>query len=108
MKRITSTDHSTFQDIECCKKAGSPVTFIIVRHGSSSPPFHRQSRLGSVQRLDLRLFIDAQHEGLSSLVASESEMVFLQNEFSMSCSVIAHTRFCNYSVLYKGHGTLGL
>lgn len=57
MKWIAGTGHCAFKHIERCKKASRPVTFIIMRHGRTSTFFHRRPRLGSIQRLDLRLFI---------------------------------------------------
>ena len=78
MKRITGADHCPFKDIERCKKACSPVTFIIVRHGPTTPFFHRQPRLGSIQRLDLldlRLFIHTQHQGLIRRIQIETDHV---------------------------------
>ncbi len=54
-----------------------------MRHGSTSPFFHRQSRLGSVQRLDLRLFIDTQHEGFIRRIQIQTDHVgqFLNKPF---------------------------
>jgi hypothetical protein len=42
-------------------------------HGAASALFERQARLGSVQRLYLALFIDAQHDGVLRRVQVEPE-----------------------------------
>ena len=59
--RISRPDHGTFQRVQRCEKGRGPVAFVIVSHGSATPLFHRQPRLGSVQGLDLRLLVDTQH-----------------------------------------------
>ncbi len=111
MKRITGTNHGTFKDIERCKKASSPVTFVIMRHGSTSPFFHRQPRLGSIQRLDLRLFIDTQHKGFIRRIQIQTHNVrqFFNKPFvlgqlerlsSMGLQPMGIPNSCNAGVAY--------
>ena len=40
------------------------VSDVVVRHSGWKSRSHRQDRLGSIQRLNLRLLVDAKHQGL--------------------------------------------
>jgi len=40
------------------------VALVVVRHGAAAARFHRQARLGSVESLNLALFIDTEHQRL--------------------------------------------
>jgi len=46
-------------------QGGGPVAFVVVSHRPAAPLLHRQPWLGAIQGLDLTLFVDAQHDGLS-------------------------------------------
>src|SRR5580700_10588160 len=37
---------------------------VVVRHGATAAFLQRQARLGAVERLDLALFIDREHDGM--------------------------------------------
>jgi len=60
----TVTDHFPIEHAEGYKQHGRPVSFVIVCLFPAASLFHRQSRLGSVQSLDLALFIHTQNQGL--------------------------------------------
>ncbi len=47
--------------LQCSKKGGCAVAFVIMGHGSQSSPAKRQSRLGPVQRLNRGFLVGAQH-----------------------------------------------
>src|SRR3989339_716352 len=96
MKRIASPDYRAFQYIQRCKKASSPITFIIVRHGSASPLLHWQSGLGSIQRLYLRLFVDTQHQGFIRWVQIQSDHI---RQFFNTPFILGQ---------FKGLGSMGL
>ena len=64
MSGITGTDYFSLQDIQGSEKTGSAVTFVIVCHCLATSFFHRKARLCSVQGLDLRFLVHAQHHGL--------------------------------------------
>ncbi len=49
------------KDIERREQGGDAMPLIIVGHGARASLLHRQPRLGAVQRLNLALLIDAQH-----------------------------------------------
>jgi hypothetical protein len=54
-------DHRTGGDIERGKEGSGAMALVVVRHGARSALFHRQPWLGTVERLDLALLVDAQH-----------------------------------------------
>jgi hypothetical protein len=51
------------------------VTFVVVGHRPEPTRLHRQARLGSVERLDLRLLIDAEDDGVGRRVDVEADDV---------------------------------
>ena len=55
-------DHAGLH-IERGEERGRAVALVIMRHRGGAALLQRQSRLGPVERLDLRLFIDAEHDG---------------------------------------------
>ena len=62
MQRHAIANHFAIEDIQGSEQRGRPVTLVVMSESSASPGFHRQSRLSSIQRLDLTLLINAQHE----------------------------------------------
>ena len=52
------------KDVERRKQGGDTMPLIIVGHGTDASLLHRQSWLGTIQRLNLALFIDCQHDGM--------------------------------------------
>jgi len=62
MPRVAPTVHLPARDIERRKQARCPVALVVVRHAGRKPRPHREDRLRAVQRLDLRLLVDAQHQ----------------------------------------------
>src|SRR6266567_5417427 len=55
------TDDAAISHVHTGKKRGGAVTFIIVRHGSTTPFLPRQPGLRTIQGLDLTLFIHRNH-----------------------------------------------
>jgi hypothetical protein len=51
-------DDGAIEDIEGSKQPGGAVAFVVMRHCAGAARFHRQARLGAVERLDLALFVD--------------------------------------------------
>src|ERR1700748_3937895 len=57
----TAADHLAVEYVEGSEQRGSAVPLIIVGHNSTAPRLDRQARLSAVERLDLALFVDAEH-----------------------------------------------
>ena len=51
------------------------MALVVVGHGSHAALFHRQAGLGAVERLDLRLFVDRQHDGVGRRVEVEADHI---------------------------------
>ena len=70
-----AADHLAFEDIEGSEQRGRAVAFVIVGHGSEPPFLHWQSWLGTVERLDLALLVDRQHDGVGGWIDVEPDDV---------------------------------
>src|SRR6201989_3307437 len=57
----TAADHLAVEHVEGSEQRGSAVPLIIVGHSYTAPRLDRQARLSAVERLDLALFVDAEH-----------------------------------------------
>src|SRR5574342_144387 len=62
MSRKALADDFAFQDFQSGEQGRRSVTDIIMREGAATPSLERQSRLSPVQRLNLALLIDTQHQ----------------------------------------------
>ena len=62
MPRKVLADDVPFHDVESGKQGRSAVTHIVVSVGATTPWDERQSRLRTIQRLDLALFVHAQDD----------------------------------------------
>lgn len=62
MATVRLADHPTALDIECSKQRRRTLANVIVRLSTRNTRAQRQGRLGSIECLNLRLFIDAQHD----------------------------------------------
>jgi len=70
-----AADHLAGGDVEGGKQGRGAVPLVVVGHGAGAALLKRQPRLRSVQRLDLALFIDTQHQGLVRRVEVEPHNV---------------------------------
>jgi len=68
-----AADHRAVEHIERGEQRRGSVSFVVVSHGSSAPPFQRRTGLGSVQRLNLALLIDRQYDGVRWRIDVESD-----------------------------------
>jgi hypothetical protein len=59
---LTADDGSRLH-VERCKQRGGSVSRVVVGAPLGLAGLHRQQRLGSIERLNLALFIDAEHHG---------------------------------------------
>jgi putative transposase len=57
-------NHRPIQGIKSGKQGGGAVTLVIMGHGSAAPLLDGQAGLGAVERLNLRLLIDAEDHGV--------------------------------------------
>lgn len=61
---IACADDGSLQNVQGGKEAGRAVPSVVVRHRPATTFFHRQTRLGSVQGLNLGFLIHAQNHRL--------------------------------------------
>ena len=64
MTTVTLPDDGPFGNVERSEKRCGPMAPIIVCHRTASAALYRQSRLRTIQRLNLALFVDAEHDRL--------------------------------------------
>jgi hypothetical protein len=50
--------------IEGCEQRGGAVPDVVVSHGATTTLLQWQTRLGSIERLDLALLVDGEHDGM--------------------------------------------
>ena len=70
-----AADHRAVQHVERGEQGGGAVALVVVRHGAAAALLHRQARLGAVQRLDLALLVDRQHDGVGGRIDVEPDDV---------------------------------
>ena len=61
---VAFTDHLAVQHVERRKQRRGAIAFVVVRHRAAAAFLQRQSRLRPIQRLNLALFIQTQHQRL--------------------------------------------
>ena len=62
MTLLALTDHGPVEGIECGKKCGCAMTFVVMGHRRGASFLQRQTGLGAVERLYLALLVAALHE----------------------------------------------
>ena len=71
-----ASDDLAFQHVKRGEQRGCAVAFVIMRHGSGASLLHRQTGLGAIKRLNLALFVDAEHERVIGRVHIEADHIF--------------------------------
>ena len=61
--RETLADDRPVEDLQRGKERGCPVPLVIMGHRAAAPLLERQPRLRAIQRLNLALLVDAEHDG---------------------------------------------
>lgn len=61
---VALADNPSGRNVEGGEQRGGAVSFVIVAPSGRLAGTHRQHRLTAVQRLDLRLFVYTQHDGV--------------------------------------------
>ena len=64
MARLALGQDLAIGDIECGKQRGGAVPFVVMSEAIGIAKAHGQDRLGSLQRLDLALFVDTKNHGM--------------------------------------------
>ncbi len=62
---VVSDDRSV-EDVHRREQSGRPVPLVVMGHSSGAAPLHRQAGLSTIERLDLALFVDAEHHGVGT------------------------------------------
>src|SRR5215471_18984804 len=62
MPKVDLADHGAVEQVERGEEGGSAVALVVMGHGPAAALLKRQPRLSPVQRLDLALLIDAEHD----------------------------------------------
>ena len=75
MVRHAAPDDLAFQYVERGEQGRRAVAFIVMRHGSGPSLLHRQAGLGAVKRLNLALFVDAEHQRVIGWVHIEANHI---------------------------------
>ena len=66
-----AADDGSVEHVHRRKQGRRPVPLVVVGHGSGAAFLERQAGLGSVERLDLALFVDAEHDGVRRGISIE-------------------------------------
>ena len=75
MARIAGSNNRPIQHIQGGEKTRRSIPLVVMGHRSAASLFHRQSRLRSIQGLDLRFFVDAQNQGFIGGIQIESDHI---------------------------------
>ena len=73
--RHAVTDHGAIERTQGREQSGGAVARVVVRHRAAAPRLQRQTRLGSVQGLNLALLIDAEHQRFVGRVEVKADHV---------------------------------
>src|SRR3954447_21555087 len=73
--RHTLADDPALDHVECGEQGRRTVTLIIVGHRATAASLHRQPRLGAVERLDLRLLVNRQHQRVLGWINVEADNI---------------------------------
>src|SRR5471032_142100 len=71
----TSADDLAFEYIESGEQRCRTVALVVVGHRAGSAFLHRQAWLGSIERLDLGLFVDREHDGMGGRIDIEPDNI---------------------------------
>ena len=64
MPWLAFTDDEAALDVEGREQGRRAVTLVVVRHRGGAALFHRQAGLRAIERLDLALLVNTEHESL--------------------------------------------
>ena len=75
MARHALADDPAGDDVECREQGRRPVPLAVVGHCAGASFLQRQSRLGAIERLDLALFVDREHQRLVRRIEVKADNV---------------------------------
>ena len=75
MPRHTRINHNAFRHVERCEQRGGAVAVVIVGPGAQTAGINGQALLHAIEGLNLRLLVDAQHNGMRWWVQIQAEDV---------------------------------
>ena len=58
---VAMSDHLALRHLKCGKQSRGAISFVVVGHRSTAALLQGQPRLGTIQGLNLALFINAEH-----------------------------------------------
>src|ERR1700728_1092200 len=67
------TDHDSRANIEGGEEGGCAVTLVVMSQSPDAPGIHRQAGLGTVQSLNLALFINGEDQGMLGRIEVEPD-----------------------------------
>ena len=70
-----AADHGSVEHVHRRKQGRRPVPLVVMGHGSGAALLERQPGLGPVERLDLALFVDAEHDSVRRRIDVEPDDV---------------------------------
>lgn len=70
-----AADDGAVEHVEGGKQGGRAVALVVVSHGAEPALLHGQAGMGAVERLDLALLVDRQHDGMGRRVDIEADDV---------------------------------
>ena len=70
-----AADHRAVEHVERGEQRGGAVALVVMGHGAGAALLHRQAGLGAVERLDLALLVDAEHDGVRRRIDIEPDDV---------------------------------
>ena len=70
-----AADDGAVEHVERGEQGGGAVALVVVGHGAEPALLHRQAGLGAVERLDLALLVDRQHDGVRRRIDIEPDDV---------------------------------
>ena len=73
--RHAAANDLAFEHAERREQGRGAIALVVVSEGRALAPLHRQAGLGTVERLDLTLFVDGDHHGMARRVHVEADDV---------------------------------
>src|SRR4029434_10012465 len=70
-----AADHRAVEYVQRREQGRGAMALVVVRHGPAAPRLERQPWLGTVERLDLALFVNRQHHGVRRRIDVEADHI---------------------------------